>query len=588
MKNNTTHRLCGALAVAAALGITLAACGGGGGTSSTSSGTVGTGGTPTTGTASGATSTGTISAFGSVFVNGHEFDTRNARIVDDDTGIASTDMRALEVGMSVDVKKALSSTDAKPVADEIRVRPLVRGIVDATDAGAGTLLVLGQSVQLTAATNFSDHRACLTATTSPCTAVTGQSDLVAATGSGSSAVAGTYVTVYGYLYSTSASSGTADIIATLVSVNDVPGAASTGVNYKVEGLVNAVGTNNVTIGGLLVDLSGASCITGASKSTCASAFSVGQIVSAFSSAAPALPAATLAATVARQRTKLAVETTGADIEVEGRVSSVTSSPAALVIRGVAIDASAVTGALPAVGDEVRVVGTVGSGGTSVVATSITLLHAASSATYGLEGNVEAVAAGASADSFVVTLLGQSVTVDASTRLADRSSRGSGGTGASQGGSGSNPFNITTFQTYLAASTSQHVLVRTQADASGRLTALALTIAPASAEGAIGGVVDASPAPVNSSTSGTPTTFSLHGLAVSADPSSIVVRRRVSHGMDGAGSNEIAAGDLVLARGTYAAGTLTIAARASGAHGLSLLDNIVIDSGAPVGRDRDGF
>ena len=576
MKNSTTHRALAALATAVA--IALAACGGGGSSSSGAS-------TNTTGTSSSTTmSSGTISAFGSVFVNGHEFDTRKARIVDDDTGEASTDMRRLEVGMSVDVKHALSSAAQQPVADEVHVHPLVRGIVDASDIGAGTLLVLGQSVQLTAATNFSDHRACLTATTSPCAAVAGQSDLVAATGSGSSAVPGSYVTVHGYLYSTSATSGTADIVATLVSVNDAPSSTTTGVNYKVEGLVNAVGTSNVTIGGLLVDLSNASCFAGASKATCASAFSVGQVVSAFSSAAPSLPATTLAASVARQRTKLAVETTGADIEIDGKVSSVTTSPAALVIRGVAIDASAITGTLPAVGDEVRVVGTIASGGTSVTATSITVLQVASSATYGLEGNVEGVAAGTSADSFVVTLLGQSVTVNAATRLADRSSRSSGG-GA--GSSATNPFNISTFQTYLAASTSQHVLVRTQADASGNLTALSLTIAPASTEAAIGGVIDASPAPLNSTASGTPTTFSVHGIAVSADPSSVVVQRRTGHGMTTL-TNAIAAGDLVLARGTYASGTLTIAARVVGSHGPALLDNIVIDSGAPIGRDHDGF
>src|SRR5260221_289828 len=122
---------------------------------------------------------------------------------------------------------------------------------------------------------------------------------------------------------------------------------------------------------------------------------------------------------------------------------------------------------PRVGErcaELAAVGTVASGGTSVTATSITVLQVAASATYGLEGNVEGVAAGTSADSFVVTLLGQSVTVNAATRLADRSSRASG----AGGDSGTNPFNITTFQTYLAASTSQHVLVRTQADASGNL------------------------------------------------------------------------------------------------------------------------
>lgn len=579
------------LALGSAVLMTLSACGGGDASSSGSGATA----TPINGTTTmttdgaSAVSTGTISAFGSVFVNGHEFDTRSARIVDDDSGAVTTDMGALEVGMSVDVKKARASTDTQPLADEIHVRPLARGIVDASDTGAGTLLVLGQSVQITAATNFSDRRACLSATTSPCTAIAGQSDLVAATGAGSAAVAGSYVTVYGYLYSTSATSGSADIVATLVSVGDAPGATGTGVNYKAEGLVSAVGTNSVTIGGLLVDLSGATCYSGNAKATCASAFSVGQIVSAYSSAAPSLPATTLAASVARLRTKLAVETAGASVEVEGKVSSVTTTPVGFVIRGVAIDASAITGSLPAVGDDVRVTGTVASGGTAVTATSVKVLHAAASATFGFEGNVDTVMAGTTAETYVITLLGQVITVDGTTRLADRSTRetrGNGGTGTSKGGSGANPFNITTFQSYLAASTSQHVLVRAQADASGQLTAASLTIAPASAVSAIGGVVDASPAPVNSSASGTPTTFALHGVTVSADPSSIVARRRPVAGTSSNGT--ITAGDLVLARGTYAGGTLTVAARKSGSNPGSALDNIVIDSGAPVGRDHDCF
>ena len=277
-------------AATGALALTLAACGGSGDSTATSGASSGTGTMASTGTATGASadavSTGTISAFGSVFVNGHEFDTRHARVIDDDTGTSTTSTAGLEVGMAVDVKAAPNSSSKTPIADEVHVRPLVRGVVDASTAGDGTLTVLGQSVQLTAATNFSDHRACVTSATSQCTAIAGQSDLSATSGT----TAGTFVTVYGYLYAAGTSTSEASIVATLVSVGDVPTGTS-GVNYKVEGVVSALGTNKVTIGGLVVDLAGAIChladMTHATVSTaCASAFSVGQIVSAYGTARP--------------------------------------------------------------------------------------------------------------------------------------------------------------------------------------------------------------------------------------------------------------------------------------------------------------
>jgi hypothetical protein len=578
---NTPQWLCG---LAAAVTLALAACGGGSGSDAGSTGptsnSAGSTGPVSSalGASPGAESSGTISAFGSVFVNGHEFDTRSAHVFDDDTGSWTTGTASLEVGMMVDVKAGADSSSASPSADEVHVHPLARGVVDASNTTASTLTVLGQTVQLTAATNFSDHRACLTATASPCTAITGQAALSATTGSGSGAVAGTYVTVHGYLYSTSATSGAADIVATLVSVGDAPTAAS-GVNYQAAGLVTAVGTSSVTIGGLAIDLTGAHCFaaTGASAA-CASAFSVGEIVSAYASAAPALPVTTLAASVARLRSRLPVQTAGASVELEGKVSSVTTAaPASFVIDGVTVDASTLTTTLPAVGDQVRVLGTVASGGTSVTATSVSVLHAAASATFGLEGNVDGVVAGSTANTYTLSLLGQRITVDASGRLADRSGRD-----GYSGGSSSNPFNISTFQTYLAASSSQHVQVQAQTDGSGNLSALAVTIVPASTVAAISGTVDASPVPFNSTATGTPTTFAIHGLAVSADPSSIAKQYNGRRST----TTAISAGDLVLAVGTYASGTLTVAATTGASRGP--VTNEVIDSGPPSSQDHGCF
>jgi hypothetical protein len=464
------------------------------------------------------------------------------------------------------------------LAAEIHLNPLARGIVDASDTAASTLTVMGQTVQLTAATNFVDHRACLTGTTSPCSAITGQSALSNTTGSGGTAVAGSYVTVHGYLFDSGTSSGGANIVATLVSIGDAPTTAS-GANYKAEGVVTAVAGSTLTIGGLSVDLSAATCYAAGTMTPCASGFSTGQVVAVIAATGPSLPATSLAGTLARLHSKLAVETVGASVEVEGKVSAVTTSPASFVLRGVTVDATALppATALPAVGDEVRVLGTLASGGTTITASALTVLHVARSASYGFEGDAAGVTAGSTADTYVLTLLGQSIAVNAGTRLADRSVRGNG-----RGDSPSNPFNITTFQAYLAASASQHLLVRSAADASGNLNALSVTIVPASSAAAIGGTVDVAPAPVNSTTSGTPSTFSVHGLTVSADPAAIVKLRTVRN----ATPTTVAAGDFVLVRGTYASGTLSVAAPSGAVSPFA--NNVVIDLGAPTGKDHDCF
>jgi hypothetical protein len=565
--------------------LALAACGGGSSTGTQSP----FNGTSVSGASAGAVSSGSVTAFGSIFVNGHEFSTTSASIVDDDAGTTSSDTSSLEVGMSVDVKAAADSSSQHPVASEVHLHPLVRGVVDGSDSAAGTLTVMGQTVQLTASTNFSDHRACLTAVVSPCTAVTGQSGLLATTGAGASALAGNYVTVHGFLYAADATSGNANVVATLVSVADAPSSPFT-VAYKAEGVVTALSGSTLTIGGLAVDLSAATCYAAGVRAPCASAFSAGQIVSAFGSAAPALPATAFAAGIAMQRNKLAVETAGATVELEGQVSQVSTSPASFVVHGVTVDASSLAGSsLPAFGDQVRVLGTVASGGTSLTASAVTVLHAARAATFGFEGDIGSVAAGSCANTYVLSLLGQTISVDASARLADRSVNGSGGP------SSASPFNIATFQSYLAASPSQHLLVRTQADAGGHLSALSLTIVPPSTAAGVGGVVDATPAPVNGASSGSLTTFSVHGLPVSADAAAVfkAAHDNDSHGFGGMRATSVAAvaaGDLVLVRGSFVSGTLTVEAPSGPFQPFDNfdIDNAVIDYGMPDGHDHDDF
>ena len=185
-----------------AAALLLAACGGGGGSAQTDSQTQNI-----SGVNPGSGSSGTVTAFGSIFVNGHEFATGSATVVDDDAGTTSSDTSTLEVGMSVDVIPAANSTPQSPQAGEIRLRPLVRGAVDGSDSNAGTLTVMGQTVQLSATTNFSDHRACLTAGT-PCSPVTGQADLAVTSGG----VAGSYVSVHGFLFNSGTGVGARDVL----------------------------------------------------------------------------------------------------------------------------------------------------------------------------------------------------------------------------------------------------------------------------------------------------------------------------------------------------------------------------------------
>ena len=543
-----------------ALALALAACGGGGADSP--------GGGMSSPTSVAGTSSGAITAFGSVFVNGHEFDTTSAQVVDDDTGDTTARVAGLEVGQVVDVDPSSSSTSAAPRAQWLHVHPLARGYVDALDATANTLTVMGQGVSLDSGTLFSDHRACVSAATSPCTAIADATGLVATTGT----TGGTYVTVDGYLFSSAA--GSAQIVATLVAVRDVP-TGNLPAAFKAEGVVTATtatsSTSGVTIGGLAVDLSHATCRVDGHSSACASAFSSGEVVSVFSATAPALPATAFNATIAIERRHLPVQTAGASVEFDGRVSASTpaagSTAATFVVRGVTVDTSALPAgtSLPAVGDVVRVAATVSSDGLSVAATAIHILHAARSVSYGFAGDVTAVAAGDASGTFDVTVLGQTVVVSAQTRLSDRQSRH-----WFDNDPQSNPFNITTFQTYLAASASQHVAVKAAKDSSGNLQALSLSIWPTSSFSEVAGPVDATPVPVAGSSTA-PATFSIDGVPVSAANGAL---HFLHHGSTG-----VAAGDEVVASGTFASGTLGVTATQG-------FGNFVIDFGAPRSDDED--
>lgn len=108
----------------------------------------GTGGTgspaPTT------LSAGTVTALGSVFVNGVEYITTTATITRDDSTVPESELRA---GMVVEVEGSTSSSTLG-TATTVRIEEAVRGTIESktgTDT-SGTMVVLGQTVQIDDAT----------------------------------------------------------------------------------------------------------------------------------------------------------------------------------------------------------------------------------------------------------------------------------------------------------------------------------------------------------------------------------------------------------------------------------------------------
>jgi Domain of unknown function (DUF5666) len=130
--------------VAGALGpALLAACGGGGDSSSDPAGA-----------APGTLTIGPIGGLGSIIVGGVRFDDSAARVEDDDDG-ASRDRSSLKLGMMVEVQSS-SIDDALGTAAAalIRFGSEIKGPVASIDAGAQTIRVLDQTVEIRPETVF--------------------------------------------------------------------------------------------------------------------------------------------------------------------------------------------------------------------------------------------------------------------------------------------------------------------------------------------------------------------------------------------------------------------------------------------------
>lgn len=137
----------GAAATLLASLLLIAGCGGGGGDAAlmTSADT-----TPSVYTL------GTLTGFGSLIVNGVRFDDSQASITDDDGRQQA--LGALRLGMRVEVDSGrVDATTASARALAVRFGGLVTGPVEAVDATAGTLTVLGQGIDV-ASTTVIDER----------------------------------------------------------------------------------------------------------------------------------------------------------------------------------------------------------------------------------------------------------------------------------------------------------------------------------------------------------------------------------------------------------------------------------------------
>ena len=146
--------------------LALSACGGGGGGGTTTlpdggsgggtgGGTGGGGGTPppTSGINGGGRTSGAITGFGSIFVNGVEFSTSSATIrIDDNPGVESD----LRIGQVVEVRGTIDDSGTTGTADEVIYDDSVEGPIASIDLAAGTFVVLGQQVRVTGTTTFDD------------------------------------------------------------------------------------------------------------------------------------------------------------------------------------------------------------------------------------------------------------------------------------------------------------------------------------------------------------------------------------------------------------------------------------------------
>ncbi len=133
--------------------VSLGACGGGGGTSAAPPPPPPPP-PPTGGIGRNGVAVGTVSNFGSIFVNGVEYETTST--VFTINGVAGGMQSDLSVGDVVTVKGTIDDNGTTGTADTVMFDDLVKGPVDSVNIPGNSLVVMGQNVFATLDTSFDD------------------------------------------------------------------------------------------------------------------------------------------------------------------------------------------------------------------------------------------------------------------------------------------------------------------------------------------------------------------------------------------------------------------------------------------------
>lgn len=358
-------------ATALAVGLALSGCNGSGGSSPTTMG-------------SPSTTQGVVTGFGSVFVNGIEYEVVGNTDIQLD-GASSTES-ALQVGMLVTLNGSVNADGKTGVAHSIKYADQLEGVVSVNNVatnGTGTLVVMGQTVTVTTETVFASK---LAGVTSP--------DLIQV---------GNLVEVSGY----AASNG--NITATRI---EVKAAAQAGREIEVKGIISNLTATTFTLGTLTVDYSG---VTGDNRPALAN----GQYVEVKSTAAYSGTGVLVASKIELEDdgVKGHKGSAGEDVEVQGLVTAdYANNQFELNGRSVLIDSNThfeggATAQLTT-GTKIKLEAHYNSDG-ALVADNIKFAHRA---TLEFEGTLEAV----DVTNSTLTLMGQVIHVNANTIMVDKS------------------------------------------------------------------------------------------------------------------------------------------------------------------------
>jgi len=208
-----------ALAITSITGLT--ACGGGSGDSDSTNSSTGTSGNTIT--------SGVVTGFGSIFVDGVEFETDSSSFSLDDGDDGPEDEDGLAVGMVVTVTGTVNADGITGTAEHIEFDDELEGIVNASNVGAdgtGTMTVMGQTVVISTTTIFESDVAGISG-----------ADLV---------VAGNVIEVSGF------SSGDGTVYATRIEVKL---ATHSGEEIELKGIITNLTDTTFDLGELTVDFS---------------------------------------------------------------------------------------------------------------------------------------------------------------------------------------------------------------------------------------------------------------------------------------------------------------------------------------------